>query len=113
MVCLSIAVLTTAMSISGADHCHVHFVRSQAIELCSFVFGLIFLVEMMLKLIGLGMRGYVRDRANIFDGTIVTVNLIELVVSTAGGKQRSPACNPRVLQPPACNPVNLTGRTGP
>ena len=36
-----------------------------------------FLCEMILKLIGLGLFGYMQDRFNIFDGTIVIVGMLE------------------------------------
>ena len=39
-----------------------------------------FLIEMILKLIGLGVKNYVLDRFNLFDGFIVIVSLIELAV---------------------------------
>ena len=34
----------------------------------------LFILEMALKLLGLGLRGYVADRWNLFDGTIVLID---------------------------------------
>ena len=47
----------------------------------NFIFTIIFTVDMMLKLIGMGFGEYVRDSMNIFDGTIVVLSLVELVVT--------------------------------
>lgn len=51
------------------------------------VFTAVFAFEMVLKLIGLGVRDYVKDRFNIFDGVIVFFSLAEYIGnSTDGGK---------------------------
>ena len=39
-----------------------------------------FFFEMVIKIIGLGPREYVRDKFNIFDGFIVIVSTIEYIV---------------------------------
>lgn len=44
-------------------------------------FSVIFIIECILKLIGLGIRGYFRDDYNIFDCIIVTASLVDIVVS--------------------------------
>ena len=43
-----------------------------------------FLFEMVVKLVGFGWRGYVADRFNTFDGTIVVISLIELFLKETG-----------------------------
>ena len=40
-----------------------------------------FVVEMVIKLIGLGFKEYARDSFNIFDAIIVVLSLIELTVT--------------------------------
>lgn len=42
------------------------------------VLNVVFTIEAALKLMGLGFRGYVADRFNIFDMTIVIIGLIEI-----------------------------------
>jgi len=66
----------------------------RGLEISNLVFTILFTFEMILKLIGLGPVGYVRDTFNIFDGTIVILSLVELIfdygdvgVSTGGGVQ--------------------------
>ena len=43
-------------------------------------FTLMFLIEMILKLIGLGVKNYCMDKFNLFDGFIVILSLIELSI---------------------------------
>jgi hypothetical protein len=50
------------------------------IEYANLVFYGIFAVEMILKLIAYGVNEYVRDRFNKFDGLIVIVSTIELIL---------------------------------
>lgn len=53
------------------------------------IFTIIFTAEVVFKLIGLGVRGYVSDRFNIFDCLIVIISLVDMVMesygSSAGG----------------------------
>jgi voltage-dependent calcium channel L type alpha-1D len=44
----------------------------------------VFVVEMELKIIGLGVREYCSDRFNIFDGTIVILSTIEIILFYTG-----------------------------
>ena len=43
-----------------------------------------FLLEMLLKLFGLGVATYVADSMNIFDGAIVFSSLVELALGGGG-----------------------------
>lgn len=44
-----------------------------------------FLLEMVIKVVGLGWRGYLVDPMNAFDGAVVISSLVELVVFLKGG----------------------------
>ena len=57
------------------------------LETANVVLTIVFTVEMAMKLLAYGPRGYSRDTFNLFDGTIVTVSLLELIVfnGSAGG----------------------------
>ena len=46
------------------------------LEVFNLTFYVIFLVEMIVKLLGLGPRTYVKDVWNIFDGFIVIICII-------------------------------------
>ena len=41
-----------------------------------------FLAEMIIKLAGLGFRDYVRDGFNDFDGILVIISMVEIVLSS-------------------------------
>lgn len=47
-------------------------------EIANIFFTIIFTSEMVLKLFGLGIKKYVSDGFNVFDGVIVIVSLVEL-----------------------------------
>ncbi|GLE00148.1 hypothetical protein PINS_up008875 [Pythium insidiosum] len=54
--------------------------RQQISETANTVLTIVFSLEMFLKLLGLGWRGYIQDRFNLFDGVVVIVSLIELLL---------------------------------
>jgi len=56
----------------------------QRLEYVNFGFTLVFMLEMLLKLIGLGVIEYFRDRFNQFDALIVTISAIEMGLSGMG-----------------------------
>ncbi|GLI63280.1 hypothetical protein VaNZ11_006186 [Volvox africanus] len=45
----------------------------------------LFTAEMIIKVFGLGFWDYVRDSFNIFDALVVTISLVEIVLSTVAG----------------------------
>lgn len=51
----------------------------------NLAFTLIFCLEMILKIYGLGIRDYLRDKFNIFDGLIVALSMVELFFDTFSG----------------------------
>ena len=51
----------------------------------NLICGIIFVIEMVLKLLGYGPRGYSRDAWNVFDGAIVIVTIMEWTLSSGGG----------------------------
>lgn len=52
----------------------------------NLVFTIIFIVEMVLKILAFGIKGYASDKMNLFDGLIVLLSITELVMpsSTSG-----------------------------
>lgn len=50
----------------------------------NIVLNVIFLAEMILKLIALGCKGYLSDKMNIFDGFVVLIGMIEIILSGQG-----------------------------
>jgi hypothetical protein len=51
------------------------------VEKINFALILAFFVEAFLKIVGLGWRGWVADRYNLFDAVVVAVSTIELLLS--------------------------------
>mmetsp|Transcript_20744 Transcript_20744/g.67897 ORF Transcript_20744/g.67897 Transcript_20744/m.67897 type:complete len:841 (+) Transcript_20744:88-2610(+) len=58
----------------------------RAIDQAETVISLLFIVEMALKLLGLGCSGYWSDKWNKLDGTIVLLTSVDLVLSATGTK---------------------------
>ena len=54
------------------------------LELVNFSFTTVFMLEMVLKLIGFGVKDYIRDKFNRFDAVIVIVSAIEMGISGVG-----------------------------
>ena len=53
-------------------------------EMSNIVFNSLFAVEMIFKLFGLTCKGYVADKMNIFDGFLVIIGFIDIIVLTDG-----------------------------
>ena len=63
---------------------------SNLLDTVNQTFSWIFTAEMIIKLIGLGVKEYVRDRFNLFDAFIVIISTVENVMfytigNTLGG----------------------------
>jgi len=44
-----------------------------------------FVIEMLIKLIGFGLRGYAADKMNIFDGFVVVISCVEVIMGFFSG----------------------------
>ena len=59
-----------------------------AFKTMNLVFSIIFTLEVVIKLIGLGTKGFASDNMNLFDATIVVISIVEIVMeSTNEGKK--------------------------
>lgn len=47
------------------------------LEFYNNILSWIFIIEMFIKLIGLGLKDYVADSFNIFDGSVVMISIVE------------------------------------
>lgn len=54
-----------------------------ALNIGNMVFTFVFFMEMVLKLVALGLRGYCKTRWNIFDGFIVVISIVDLILELA------------------------------
>ena len=50
----------------------------------NFWFTIIFAVELGLKIIGLGVKEYIRDTMNVFDAIVVILSIVELIFLGGG-----------------------------
>ena len=50
------------------------------LEKFNLVFTQLFLVEMLVKMTGLGISGYFRDKINVLDSTILILSELELYI---------------------------------
>ena len=78
MVITALIIINTGFMAS--EYYPMSSTHSETINIANTVLTLLFAIEMVLKLIGLGFRGYVSDKANIFDGVLVTIGIIERIL---------------------------------
>ncbi len=51
------------------------------LEYLNLIFTGIFTLEVFIKIIGLGFIGFTEDRFNIFDVVVVTISLVDIVLT--------------------------------
>jgi hypothetical protein len=69
-----------------------------AYEIINYLFTAYFVGEMFIKVVGLTPRGYVADRFNVFDGTVVIISIIEIAASSGSGGSLSVLRSARLLR---------------
>ena len=74
IIAFLICVNTVLMAI---DHYPINQGLDKILEEGNFYISMLFLIEMILKLLGLGILGYIRDGFNIFDGALVVISMVE------------------------------------
>jgi hypothetical protein len=62
----------------AADHHPMSTTAEATLEVINFVLTVLFTLEMIIKLIGLGLCQYLSDGFNIFDGIVVTASWLEI-----------------------------------
>lgn len=77
---IMIAILANTV-VLALDHHPMPDQLDEDLEIINFGLSCIFMAEMVLKLLGLGLRQYARDRMNLFDAFIVLSGLLELITS--------------------------------
>ena len=51
------------------------------LKICNIVFTWLFAAEMLVKIIGLGPKEYVKDYYNVFDAVIVMLSITDFVIN--------------------------------
>ena len=63
--------------------------RPRAFEIMNFAFMGIFTTEVILKIIGLGWKLFVKDKFNLFDTLVVIFSILEILISDGSGATSS------------------------
>ena len=72
--------------------------QEKILSLMNYSFTIIFTIEMGLKIVGLGLTQYLRDKMNYFDSVITLLSLIELVFISKDGSAISAFRGVRVFR---------------
>ncbi len=59
----------------------------EATTYLNYIFTVFFVVEMALKLAGLGVKGYMSEGMNVFDGVVTLAGLTEMVVQLSPARE--------------------------
>eukprot|EP00754_Rhynchopus_humris_P012755 Rhum_TRINITY_DN14303_c21_g1::Rhum_TRINITY_DN14303_c21_g1_i1::g.80076::m.80076/K21862/DSC1, NaCP60E; voltage-gated cation channel len=76
-----ITVIAFNVVVMMIDHHGISADLENFLEITSFVCNIIFIVEMVLKMVGLGLKGYFVDGWNRFDFTLVMISIPEVVIA--------------------------------
>ncbi|CAM9511307.1 unnamed protein product, partial [Ectocarpus fasciculatus] len=78
-------VITALITLNALVLAMDHYPSSRAfdfsLETTNLMFTLLFCIEMLLKLIGFGVKAYVQSSLNIFDAVVVLISVVELIVT--------------------------------
>lgn len=64
------------------DRLNIKKDEAQALELINLFFSIVFFIEMAVKMLGLGVQEYFRDRFNMFDAFIVLVSVVDFIYTS-------------------------------
>ena len=66
----------------GLDSYPITYEMQSILDFVNSVLTYIFIAEMVVKLLGMGFRDYCNDSFNIFDGTVVIISIVELIINS-------------------------------
>ncbi|CEG50199.1 voltage-gated ion channel superfamily [Plasmopara halstedii] len=84
------AVILANTAVLALDHYPMPTEMDEDLEIVNFALSCVFVLEMVMKLFGLGLRQYSRDRFNLFDAFIVTMGILETVASPPSFMSNNP-----------------------
>ena len=67
--------------------------QTKVLNVSDYIFTVTFTVEMICKMIGLGLPTYLKDSFNVFDAIIVIMSLVDVALFVALGQSISAAMN--------------------
>ena len=80
VVCIAVNTLVLAMEYDGMPNSYAN-----ALDVINLILTIMFILEMVSKVIGMGFEEYSKDRFNMFDATVVILSIVELALSAGGG----------------------------
>lgn len=63
--------------IMALDHYGISENYSKGLYITNMILTICFVIEMVLKIIGMGIKDYIRDGFNLFDAIVIIVGLLE------------------------------------
>lgn len=81
LICVLANTVCLAIDHYGIDEATESFLTD-----ANLVFTYVFITEMALKLIGLGVLKYLKDKMNYVDGTVVLLSIVELTLASGGSQ---------------------------
>jgi hypothetical protein len=78
---MTLAILINTM-VLAFDSYPISYETQTYLDFLNMVLSYIFIAEMVIKLIGLGIKEYCSDSFNIFDGTVVIISIVEMIIAT-------------------------------
>ena len=85
MASLTMFLIITNTVLMASEFYGMPKAMATAYEAVNYFITSYFALEMAVKLVGLTPRGYVADKFNIFDGVVVIVSVVELIITSATG----------------------------
>jgi hypothetical protein len=67
--------------ILGMDHYPIEPSEERWREIVNYVFLVIFVLEFVVKVLGLSWKGYMSNSTNSFDFVVLIISLVEVVIS--------------------------------
>ncbi|GMF14726.1 unnamed protein product [Phytophthora lilii] len=68
-------------AVLSLDHYPISDKMDANLEIINFALSCVFVVEMVVKVLGLGLKMYARDRFNLFDAFVVIMGLLEMALA--------------------------------
>lgn len=81
-IVIGLNTITLSMDVYQAGSGTVEF---GFLEYTNYIFFIIFTLELIVKVVGLGLKEFVKDKFNIFDAFIVAISLIEIILASGSG----------------------------
>jgi voltage-dependent calcium channel L type alpha-1D len=84
-ICLTACIILNT-ALLAMDRYPIELSRQDFLESMNGILSWVFFCEMVIKLIGLGIKEYAADSFNLFDCTVVVISIIDLVITKVGAE---------------------------